>query len=130
MEELIAFVLQVFLEVLVNVLGNGIVDWPMQSSERDRRMNSIVPDCVFWFVIAAAVGWASVLVVPNAWLKSPVLRLANMTLAPVISAVIAWWIARWRSSRHPGIVPRYYFWKSFWFTLGMVSVRFAYTVKA
>jgi hypothetical protein len=37
--------------------------------------------------------------------------------------------AAMRARRRPFIVPREHFWQSFWFTLGLVCVRFAYALR-
>jgi hypothetical protein len=129
MEQLIAVVIEVFFEILLNVIGNGLFDWPTQGRARSRRGESIVAPCVGWFLFAALLGWLSLFIVPHALIALPALRIANLVLAPIVSALIAWWIADWRSYWHSNITPRYYLWKSFWFTLGMLLVRFAYTVK-
>jgi hypothetical protein len=57
------------------------------------------------------------------------LRIANLVLAPITSAFISQAIARHRSKRNRFINPRNHFWQAFWFTLGIVTVRFAYAVR-
>ena len=57
------------------------------------------------------------------------LRIANLVLAPVASAFISQAIARRRSRHNKFIIPRNHFWQAFWFTLGIVTVRFAYVVR-
>jgi hypothetical protein len=59
----------------------------------------------------------------------PALRIVNLVSAPVASAFISQAIARRRSRHNPFITPRNHFWQSFWFTLGIVAVRFAYAVR-
>jgi hypothetical protein len=129
MEQLLVLIIEVFFEILLNVLGNGLFDWPTQGRARSRQGESIVLPCICWFLFAAFLGWLSLFVAPHALIALPALRMANLVLAPVVTALISWWIADWRSHWHGNITPRYYLWKSFWFTLGMVLVRFAYTVK-
>ena len=129
MEQLIVVIIEVFFEILLNVIGNGLFDWPTQGRARSRQGESIVLPCVCWFLLASFLGWVSLFIVPHALIALPALRIANLAVAPVVSALIAWWIADWRSHWHTNITPRYYLWKSFWFTLGMLLVRFAYTVK-
>jgi hypothetical protein len=57
------------------------------------------------------------------------LRLANLPVAPLVSAYIAQAIARRRREANPLIAPRNHFWKAFWFTLGLVAIRFAYATR-
>ncbi len=129
MEQLLVLIVEVFFEILLNVLGNGLFDWPTQGRARSRQGESIVLPCFLWFLFASFLGWLSLFVLPHALITVSALRMANLLVAPAVSAAIAWWIADWRSYWHSNITPRYYLWKSFWFTLGMVLVRFAYTVK-
>jgi hypothetical protein len=41
MEQLIVVIIEVFFEILLNVIGNGLFDWPTQGRARSRQGESI-----------------------------------------------------------------------------------------
>ena len=56
-------------------------------------------------------------------------RMLKLALAPLGSAWLAREAASWRQARNAFIDPRYHYWRSFWFTPGIVLVRFAYASR-
>jgi len=85
--------------------------------------------CLTWFIVGCGLASASMLVLKHTWISHPALRIANLIVAPVTSAFISQAIARRRARNHPFIIPRNHFWQSFWFTLGIVTVRFTCAVR-
>jgi hypothetical protein len=75
------------------------------------------------------LGALSILLLKHTWIRFSPLRIANLPLALLVSACIAQAIARQRQETKPQIVPRSHFWKAFWFTLGLVTIRFAYATR-
>jgi len=78
------------------------------------------------FVIGCVLGGVSVFVVQHSLLSLPALRVINLLAAPLFSAFLSKAIATRRSETNANIIPRNHFWQAFWFTLGLVMVRFAY----
>lgn len=72
----------------------------------------------------------SVLLFKHTLIRGSALRIANLVLAPIASAYLARYLARRRSTRVGSIIPRTRFWQAFWFTLGLVSIRFAYASRS
>jgi hypothetical protein len=128
MEELIVAVLQFLFEFSLEVLSYGGLDWPSTSRSR-LEPESVAGVCLFWFVAGCLLAWLSVLLLKHTFIRLPALRIGNLVLAPLTSAYIAQAIARRRSKRNSFIVPRNHFWQAFWFTLGLVTVRFAYAAR-
>jgi hypothetical protein len=125
MEELLIAILQGLFEFIVEVLSYSTLDWPF---DRKWPESSVGKYCL-WFIIGCGLACISMLFLKHTWITHPALRLANLVFAPLISAFISLAIARRRSRRNPSIVPRNHFWQAFWFTLGVVTVRFAYAVR-
>jgi len=108
MEDLIIAILQGIFEFLMEVFGYSPVAW---------------------FIIGCGLACVSMLFLNRTWISHPVLRILNLISAPFISAIISQAIARRRNQNNPDIIPRNHFWQAFWFTLGIVTVRFTYAVR-
>ena len=128
MEDLLIAILQALLEFLLEILSWTPFDWP-SSSRSFPESESIMGRCVTWFTVGCGLAGLSVLFLKHTWIAWPALRIANLALAPMTSAFIAQAIARRRARRNSFIIPRNHFWQSFWFTLGIVTVRFALAVR-
>jgi hypothetical protein len=129
MEDLLIAILQGVFEFLVEIFSYTPFEWPFTSRDRPGSQ-TIVTHCGCWFIIGCGLSCVTMLFLKHTWISHPVLRMANLVLAPVVSAFISEAIARRRSRRNRSIIPRHHFWQAFWFTLGMVTVRFAYAVRA
>lgn len=129
MEEVLIVVLQFLFEFLLEVLGNIPFDWPSRNRSTPEP-EGIVLRCLLWFCGGCLLAGLSLLVVRQTMIGVDLLRIANLVLAPVSSAFVSQAIARRRARSNPFIVPRNHFWQAFWFTLGMVLIRFAYAARA
>ena len=129
MEEVLIVVLQFLFEFILEVLGNIPFDWPSKN-RRTPEPAGIVLRCFLWFCGGCVLAGMSLLVVGHTMIAFDVLRIANLVLAPLSSALVSQAIARRRARSNPFIVPRNHFWQAFWFTLGMVLIRFAYASRA
>jgi hypothetical protein len=128
MEDLLIATLQFLFEFAVEVLSNVPFDWP--SSRRTwPEKEGIAGECFIWFIVGGVLAYISTLLLKYTWISFSWLRIVNLVLAPITSALISQAIARRRSRHNPNIVPRNHFWRAFWFTLGIVTVRFAYAVR-
>lgn len=128
MEELFVAILQALFEFILEILSYGTFDWPTTSKDR-AEPESIAGRCVLWFMAGGALAGLSILAFHRTFIHWSSLRMANLVVAPVTSAFISQTIARHRTKNHPLIVPRNHFWQSFWFTLGLVLIRFTYAVR-
>jgi predicted permease len=128
MEDLIIAVLQFLFEFTLEIFSYTPLDWPSRSRSLPES-ETIAGKCVFLFVVGCGLAWLSVLILKHTMISLSALRIANLVLAPITSAFISQAIARHRSKRNRFINPRNHFWQAFWFTLGIVTVRFAYAVR-
>jgi hypothetical protein len=131
MEELLIVILQFLFETVLE----SLLYWPFDTAT-DRMLTSRqVEDANkrFPLIVAAVaggvVGAISLVVMPHTWLRAEALRIANLVLAPLISAGSAWLIASRRTHRHTQTPPREHAWFGFWFTLVFVVVRFIWCAR-
>jgi hypothetical protein len=129
MEDLIIAILQAVFEFILEVFSYSPLDWWPSRSRTSWESDGIMYKCFVWFVIGCGLACISMLFLKRTWIAWSAFRIANLVLAPIVSAFISQAIARRRSLHNPSIVPRNHFWHAFWFTLGVVSVRFAYAAR-
>lgn len=129
MEELLIIVLQFLFELALNVLANIPFDWPSRNRRRPEP-ERIGWWCVFWFIGGCVIGYISLFFLRQTLISVGALRMLNLLIAPLASASLSQAIARRRAQTNYNIVPRNHFWQAFWFTLGLVLVRFAYAARA
>jgi hypothetical protein len=128
MEELLIVIIQFLFEFLFDVIGNIPFDWP--SSNRTKpESDGIFFRCFLGFCGGCLLAGASLLVVKHTFISVSALRIANVALAPIASAFLSKAIASRRARANVFIVPRNHFWQAFWFTLGLVLIRFAYASR-
>jgi hypothetical protein len=128
MEELITLILQFVIEVLFESFTYLPFEWATTRRERPQR-DWILGPCVGWLVGGACLGGLSLLIVPHTVLRHPWMRIANLIVAPLISATLAKWLARYRQQRTATVDPQHQFWYAFWFSLGITAIRFVYASK-
>lgn len=126
MEDLLIAILQAVFEIGLEVLANIPFDWPSKKAFEPRYLSLA---CCLWFAGGCLLGCVSILVLRHTWIRYSPLRIANLPLAPLMSAYLAQAVARRRREKAPWIVPRNHFWTVFWFTLGLVAIRFAYATR-
>ena len=129
MEDLIIIILQAIFEFVVESVSYLPLDWWPSRSRTSPESDTVTANCCIWFIIGCGLACVSMLFLKRTWISLPALRIANLVLAPIASAFISQAIARRRSRRNRFIIPRNHFWQSFWFTFGLVSVRFAYAAR-
>jgi hypothetical protein len=129
MEDLIITILQAIFEFVIEVFSYSPLDWWPSSSRSSQASDGIAFKCFVGFVIGCGLACVSMLFIKRTWISWSSLRIANLVVAPMVSAFISQAIARRRSHHNPFIIPRNHFWQAFWFTLGVVSVRFAYAAR-
>jgi hypothetical protein len=128
MEDLIITIFQALFEFLLEVFFYIPFDWP-STSRSQPESETIIGSCFGWFIGGCILSWLLMLVLNHTFITHPAFRIVNLVLAPITSAFVSQAIARHRSKRNHFIIPRNHFWQAFWFTLGIVAVRFAYAVR-
>jgi hypothetical protein len=128
MEDLLIAILQGIFEFFIEIFGySGYspIDWLFPHE----RPKSLIGKCITWFIVGCGLAGISMLFLKRTWISYPALRTLNLMAAPIASAFISQAIARHRNRNNPDIIPRNHFWQAFWFTLGIVTVRFAFAVR-
>ncbi len=128
MEELLVVILQFLFEFLVDVFANIPFDWPSRN-RRTPEPESIGWWCFLWFIGGCVLGAMSLLVLGYTLIHIGALRIVNLAIAPLAAASLSQAIAIRRAKTNSNLRPRNHFWKAFWFTLGLVLVRFAYAAR-
>jgi hypothetical protein len=125
MEEILIIIIQVLFEFVLNVMINIPFDYPSKNRSTNEP-ESVFLACFIWFLLASLLGWLSLFLFKYTLLALPILRIANLILAPIVSAMLSKAIAERRAEQNHFIIPRNHFWQAYWFTLGFAMVRFAY----
>lgn len=123
MEEVLAFIVQVVLEVGLQLLGSIGLDFA--SSTRDERDETGCGPLFGFAVLGGIIGGLSLIFAPHAVLPHAWMRIANLIVAPVLAGTLSALVAKhlWT---HRGWVPSHHFWRAFCFALGFGLVRFVY----
>lgn len=128
MEELLVIAFQFLIELILEIVVNLPFDWPNRNP-REREPERIGGSCVVWCIGGALLGWLSVALFKHTLISVGGLRVLNLVIAPIASAYVSQGLALRRAQTNSNIIGRNHFWKAFWFTLGLVVVRFAYTTR-
>ena len=123
MEDLLIAILQCGFEFLLEIFSYTPCDWLPD------RPQKLVGKCFAWFIVGCVLAGISVLFLKHTWISHPALRIANLIVAPITSAFISQAIARHRSLTNLSVEPRNKFWQAFWFTFGIVLIRFIYATR-
>jgi hypothetical protein len=130
MEELIAIVIQIVLEVGLQIFGSIGFDWATESRRKHSKDGETQEhDGCGWLVLfavfGAICGGLSLIFAPKLLLPNLGLRVANLVAAPLIAGGVSYliaarvWAPHGQSAGHHG-------WRGFWFALAFGLVRFAY----
>jgi hypothetical protein len=128
MEELLILLVQFVIELIGDVLCSGLFDLPLPEQSRNTRAARLVV-YASWLLGGAAVAGLSLLVFDHSLIARPGWRIANLLAAPYCSALVAEFMAKRRQMAGRDTDPGHHFWRSLWFTLGLVAVRFAYVSR-
>ncbi len=131
MEDILVLILQALFEFIVEGLSYSSLDWSRDrtAGRAAREAESLFSSCVLWFIFGCALAAVSLLVFRHTLIAVPALRVANLVAAPLTSAYLAQFLAGRRARRNRTINPRHRFWQAFWFTLGLVLIRFVYASR-
>ena len=128
MEEILIVILQFLLEFFFDSLLNLLFDWPL-FGKATSESGKTATTCFRLFCAGCAVAGISLLWFQHTLIAYPVLRILNLFLSPIAAAYISQWFAKQSAKSDQSIVPRNHFWRAFWFTLGFVTVRFAFVAR-
>lgn len=125
MEEILIIIVQFLFEVIIESIINIPFDLPSKN-RLTPEPESVWLTCTLWFLGASFLGWVSLFFINHTLISLPILRIANIVVAPFLSATISQAIANRRAENNHFISPRNHYWKAYWFTLGFTLIRFAY----
>lgn len=115
--------LQLALEAIAEVIGHSFTSVGSSSSRQPPRPWMAALGYVLFGV---AAGGLSLWLVPELFIKSPALRLANLALTPVASGAIMGAIGSWRARRDKRVLRLETFGYGVCFALAMTLIRFAF----
>jgi len=130
MEEIVALLIQLVLEVGLQIFGSLGFDWATES-RRDRKKDGETQEhdgcgwLVAFAVFGAICGGLSLVFAPKLLLPNVGLRVANLILAPLLAGGLSYLVAAFVWTAR-GQNPQHHFWRGFWFALLFGLVRFAY----
>jgi hypothetical protein len=129
MEELVALIIQLVLEVGLQLFGSIGFDFATES-RRSRKGGEVQDHDGCGWLVAFAVfggicGGLSLIFAPKLLLPNVGLRIANLIVAPLLAGGVSYLVARnvWAAR---GQSPQHHFWRGFWFALLFGLVRFVY----
>jgi hypothetical protein len=125
LEELLVIAIQGLLQLLVESIVYIPFDWPSKNRVTPDPQR-VWPKAGILFFVGCVFGGLSVFVFEHSLLTLSAFRVTNLVAAPLCSAFLSKAIANRRRDTNANIIPRNHFWQAFWFTLGLVMVRFAY----
>ena len=130
MEEIVALLIQLVLEVGLQIFGSIGFDFATESRRTKGKHGQVADDdgCgwLFTFAVFGGIcGGLSLIFAPKLILPSLGLRLANLLAAPLLAGGLSYLVAAhiWAAR---GQSPRHHFWRGFCFALAFGLVRFAY----
>jgi hypothetical protein len=130
-EEIVALLLQLFLEIGLQLFGGLGFDAATETTRRKRGKHgeTVDEDGCGWLLLFALVGGAcggiSLLLAPNLLLPNVGLRVANLVLAPLIAGGVSYVFATFFYAPR-GQSASHHFWRGFCFALLFGIVRFAF----
>ncbi|MFM8271027.1 MAG: hypothetical protein ACKODX_01710 [Gemmata sp.] len=129
MEEVLALVIQLLLEVGLQLFGSLGFDLATESRRARRGPGDADGDGCGWLVAFATFGGicggCSLVLAPKLLLPNLGLRLTNLFAAPLIAGGLSYLVARYVWSAR-GASPRHHFWRGVCFAFLFGLVRFAY----
>ena len=130
MEEVVALLIQLVLEVGLQIFGSLGFDFATESQRTKGEHGQVKDNDGCGWLAAFAVfggicGGLSLVFAPKLMLATLGLRLANLVAAPLVAGGVSYLVAAYIWSAR-GQSPRHHFWRGFCFALAFGLVRFAY----
>jgi hypothetical protein len=121
-EEILGFIIQLVIEVLVQIFGALGLD--VASSRRGRGEEGGCGWLAVFAFFGGVCGGLSLIPYPAPLLPNAGLRIANLIVAPLLAGGVSALAANLWAGR--GWNPAHHFWRGFWFAMLFGLVRFAY----
>ena len=130
MDEVVALLIQLVLEVGLQIFGSLGFDFATESRRTKGKHGEVADDDGCGWLFAFAVfggicGGLSLIFAPKLILATLGLRLLNLVAAPLVAGGLSYLVAAYVWSAR-GQSPRHHFWRGFCFALAFGLVRFAY----
>jgi hypothetical protein len=130
-EEFLIALLQGLAELALQILVEWPFDFTLGSGERRASLSDAEPSGFWWgvgsLVAGVVLALVSLIVVPHVLVPSAGIRIANLFVAPVASAWVAYRSAKLRQARNrPWLDPDLHGWCAFLFTAAFTTLRFMY----
>ena len=130
MEEILILLLQGLAELLLQILGSGMLDFcGWWADGLDGTLSRAWMTTFGLFVAGCAMGGLSLWLMPHSLLPWAWLRIVNVVLGPVSSGWISWMFATWRAQRHRNVVPWHHAVGAAAACLGVVLIRFTWGIR-
>ena len=128
MFELAWFLLELFGEIFLEVLAEGVTDAIDRGLRISvRRKQRRVLDAIYYFIIGSAIGWASTVAFPRAFSHLERAHGISLILSPMLTGFAMSRIGKLLAKRGIRPVPIERFLNAFSFALGMAIMRFFFT---
>lgn len=131
--QLAAWVLEIFGELFLQLIVEGIAELlghsvkaRVRPSAPRREPRSPWLAALAYLILGALAGLLSLWLVPEVFIKSYWLRLANLFFTPLASGLIMAWIGAWRRRNDKKVLHLETFACGFCFALAMGMVRFVW----
>ncbi|QEL13272.1 hypothetical protein [Limnoglobus roseus] len=124
MEEVLVVVFQLFFELLINVLGSGLLDLASRGTSSKTQEG-----CGIFLLHAMSgggLGFVSTLIAPHLFLPLPWMRLLNLAVSPIIAGGVSYILAREVLKKDDGSG---HFLHAFLFAMMFGLSRFAFAVR-
>ena len=129
-EEFMILLFQVFGEVLLQILGSGMVDgltWVWEADDTPRSRGCAL--LLVMIALGGLLGWLTVYLVPHTMLPWGWLRMMNLITGPLSSSWVSWKVAHVRKAHGQDTDPRLHALIAGSACFGIVVVRFALCVR-
>lgn len=120
-EILLQFLFELLLQGVFELLAEAGFHGLAAPFSKERSAWATAIGHTIWGLIAGGV---SLYLFPDAFLRAPGLRLANLAVTPAIAGLVMAQIGRWRDRRGDDILPLDRFGYAFLFALAMTATRY------
>jgi hypothetical protein len=124
------FLLQIFLEILLNLVVEGLTDVVLHSSSRFIRTRKTVNGLltlILYLGLGVFVGFLSILIFPNSFVRSSNLHGISLLITPVLAGFTMSAIGWFRARQGKSLIRLETFSCGFIFAFGMALIRLLFT---
>ncbi len=130
MAELLGVVLQFLAELLIQIVGEALVELGVRGAvralRRRPRLHPVVSVLVY-LAFGAGVGAVSVALFPRSLISHSTAKALNLLLTPLLAGLLMGWLGAWRRRRGQELIRLDSFNYGFAFALAMAAVRYFWT---